>query len=86
MSKEDSTRVTAGLGILYSFHTGRTMSVYTGANFSYTRETVETEVSWRDRSWEDRGEIFGVNAILGIQARLLDSLGIFGEVGVVFYF
>ena len=27
-------------------------------------------------------EIFGVNALLGLQCRLLDNLGIFGEVGL----
>jgi len=82
--KEDSTRITAGLGLLYYFHTGRDVSVYTGANFSYTRHTVDTEVTVRNEnlSWKDRGEIFGVNALLGLQCRLLDNLGIFGEVGL----
>ena len=80
--QEDSTRITAGLGLLYIFYSGRSMSVYTGANFSYTRDTVEVDVSWRDQGWKDRGEILGLNAILGLQGRLLDSLGIFGEVGI----
>ncbi len=58
--------------------------MYTGANFSYTRDTVDTEVTVRNEnlSWKDRGEIFGVNALLGLQCRLLDNLGIFGEVGL----
>jgi hypothetical protein len=79
--REDSTRFTAGLGLLYTFYTGRSLSVYTGANFAYARDTVEVEVSWRDRGWKDRGELFGVNALLGLQGRLLENLGIFGEVG-----
>jgi len=82
--KEDSSRITAGLGLLYYFQTGRNVSVYTGANFSYTRDTVDVEVTLRNEnpSWKDRGEIFGLNTLLGLQCRLLDNLGIFGEVGL----
>lgn len=80
--EEHSSRVTVGLGLLFYVHRGRGISVYTGANFSYTRETVEVDVSWRDRGWTDRGEVFGGNALLGLQCELLNNLGIFGEIGL----
>jgi hypothetical protein len=80
--EESTSRFTVGLGLLFYVHKSRSLSVYTGANFSYTRDTVEVEVSWRDRGWTDRVEVFGGNALLGLQCELLDNLGIFGEVGL----
>jgi hypothetical protein len=80
--EEDSSRVTVGLGLLYFVHNGPGISVYTGVNFSYTRDTVDVEVSWRDQGWTDQGEVFGGNALLGLQCKLLKNLGIFGEIGL----
>lgn len=80
--EERSSRITVGLGLLFYVYQGRDISVYTGANFSYSRESVEVTVSWRDQGWTDRGEVFGGNALLGLQCRLLKNLGIFGEIGM----
>ena len=80
---EDTTRITAGLGLHYYFYASRSVSIYSGADFSYTRDTVDVELSLENRGgWKNKGEIFGASAVLGLQCRLLDNLGIYGEVGL----
>ncbi|MEA2005398.1 MAG: hypothetical protein U9O50_03965 [Acidobacteriota bacterium] len=79
--EEDSTRASFGFGLLFYFYSVKDFSIYSGLNFSYTRETTESSSSWSKSKWETSGDIIQTNALFGLQCKIMEHLEIFGEVG-----
>ena len=79
--KEDSTNIHFGLGFLFYFYSVGDVAVYTGLNLGYTRINKEITFSWRDGEIKEDGDTYQASAMLGLQGRITNNLGIFGEVG-----
>ncbi|MEW5900339.1 MAG: autotransporter outer membrane beta-barrel domain-containing protein [Acidobacteriota bacterium] len=86
--EEESTSLNMGLGLFYYFHLKRDFSSYTGINFNYARETLETTITSDrplrpniERKTEDAGNVYQTSFLIGLQGRLMKNLSIFGEVG-----
>jgi hypothetical protein len=79
--EEDTTRISFGLGLLYSVYSVRHFTAYTGINFGYTSENSDVSFSWRDDDVSNKGEILSGNIMFGLQANIMKNLSIFGEVG-----
>jgi hypothetical protein len=80
-SVDDFTRFTLGMALLYTVYANKDLSIYTGIDFSYSKETLDTSVSWLDETYKESGEITETSLLLGLQVNVMKNLALFGEVG-----
>jgi hypothetical protein len=79
--EEDTSRISFGLGLLYSVYSVKDFTAYTGINFGYVSENSDVSFSWRDDDIKNKGEILSGNIMFGLQANVMKNLSLFGEVG-----
>ena len=75
------TRLTLGIGLFYYIYSYEDLSIYTGIDLNYSKETIDTSVSWLDETYKETGKIIETSLILGLQVDVLKNLALFGEVG-----
>lgn len=79
--KTDFTRFTLGMALFYYIYSYKDLSIYTGIDFSYSKETLDTSVSWVDETYKETGKIMETSLLLGLQVNVMKNLALFGEVG-----
>ena len=80
-STVNSTDILFGMNLLYYFHQGTDISVYTGLNFGYRNSRGNTEISIQQQDRERSLNTYNAGVLLGTQYSLSRHFAIFGEIG-----